>query len=114
MEFDKKSLKKLFPKLAEEMEFEENKVNIDSVRTDAGTGEKSVTDRWSSYIPDVIDFIRRCDSLRQANEIVGYLEKRGEIKMAYASKLRKQLEEKGVRSFGPKKEGDYYLKQSEE
>ncbi len=114
MEFDKKSLKKLFPKLAEEMEFEENKVNIDSVRTDAETGENSVKDRWSSYIPDVVDFIRRCNSLQQANEIVGYLEKRGEIETVYASKLRKQLKEKGVRSFGPKKEGDYYLKQGEE
>ncbi len=113
MEFDKKSLKKMFPKLAEEMEFEENKVNIDSVRSDSETGERSVSDKWSSYNPDVIDFIRRCDSLQQANEIAAYLEKRGEITKEYASRLKKQLKEKGVRSFGPKKEGDYYLKHGE-
>jgi len=29
----------------------------------------------------------------------------------YARKIRKQLKEKGVRSFGSKKEDDYYLKQ---
>jgi hypothetical protein len=38
------------------------------------------------------------------------LERRGEVDREYASKLRKQLKEKGVRSFGEKKENDYYLK----
>ena len=39
------------------------------------------------------------------------MEKRREISPEYAKKLRKQLREKGVRSFGSKKEDDYYLRQ---
>jgi hypothetical protein len=38
------------------------------------------------------------------------MEKKGEIDAQFAKELRKQLEEKGVRSFGLKKEHDYYLK----
>jgi hypothetical protein len=34
----------------------------------------------------------------------------GEIDGKYAQKLRRQLREKGVRSFGTKKEHDYYLR----
>jgi hypothetical protein len=64
-------------------------------------------------MPDVIDFIRRCDSNKQAEEIINYLRKRGEVNREYARKLRRQLKEKGVRSFGPKKEEDYYSKQSD-
>jgi len=114
VQFSRKSFKKMFPKLAEEMEFDENKVDIESVRTDAETGEDAASKRFVHYQPDAIDFIRRCDSEEQAEEIVAYLEKRGEIQKAYASRLRKQLREKGVRSFGPKKEQDYYLKHGEQ
>jgi hypothetical protein len=63
-------------------------------------------------VPDVIDFIRRCDTEEQAEEIIAYMEKRGEIEKQYAERLRKQLKDKGVRSFGPKKEENYYLKDS--
>jgi hypothetical protein len=41
------------------------------------------------------------------------MEKRCEINKEYAQKLRAQLKQKGVRSFGPKKEENYYLKNSE-
>jgi hypothetical protein len=40
------------------------------------------------------------------------LEERHEITRENAQELRKQLQQKGVRSFGPKKEEDYYFKQS--
>jgi hypothetical protein len=114
MELDKKSFKKMFPNLAKEMEFDENKVDIDSVRTDMEKGEEAASKRFVHYLPDVIDFIRRCDNEEQAEEIMTYLEKRGEIQKPYASKLRKQLKEKGIRSFGSKKEEDYYLKHGEQ
>lgn len=111
MEFDKETFKKMFPNLAKEMESSEQKMTINSIRTDAQIGEKAVSpDRFANYMPDVIDFIRRCDTEEQAEEIIAYMEKRGEIGNKYAEKLRKQLREKGVRSFGPKKEADYYLK----
>lgn len=113
MEPDKESLKKMFPNLAKGLQTNENKVQVNSVRTSQEDGEKAATSQsFDNYLPDVIDFIRRCDSEEQAEEIIGYMEKRGEIDKKYAQKLRKQLAEKGVRSFGTKKEQDYYLKHS--
>ncbi len=113
MEIDKERFKKMFPRLADEVEGEKQKININSVRSDRETAEKASTSRFAGYSPDVIDFLRRCDNQKQAEEIIGYLEKRGEIDRSYAQRLRKQLREKGVRSFGPKKEDDYYLKNGE-
>jgi hypothetical protein len=113
MDFERESFKKMFPNLAKELESEENKVGINSVRGDAQSGEKAAAERFSHYTPDVIDFIRRCDTEGQAEEIIAYMEKKGEIEKHYAEKLRKQLKDKGVRSFGPKKEDNYYLKHGE-
>lgn len=111
MKLDKKSLKKMFPNISGELECDENRVTLNSVRTDVRIGEKSTTKRrFAHYEPDVIDFIRRCDTEKQAEEIIIYLEKRGEIRKHYAQRLKKQLKEKGVRSFGSKKDVDYYLK----
>jgi hypothetical protein len=114
VEIDKKTFKKLFPHLAKELGSEEHKVEINSVRTDVQTAERAASKRFTHYMPDVIDFIRRCDTKEQAEEIIAYMEKRGEITKQYAEKLRKQLEDKGVRSFGPKKEENYYLKHGED
>ncbi len=113
MELNRKSFKKMFPNLAEEMESDENKVDVGSVRTDGQIGEKAASDRSAHYVPDIIDFIRRCDTNEQAEEIIAFLEKKGEVEKTYAQRLRRQLKEKGVRSFGPKKEQDYYLKHGE-
>ena len=111
MEIDKKRFKRHFPNLSREMEAEKQRVMISSVRSDLQTGERSSSRRFDSYTPDVIDFLRRCDNEKQALEIVDYMEKREEVSTDYARRLRKQLREKGVRSFGPKKEDDYYSKQ---
>ena len=110
METGKKSFKKMFPNLSEELEGEDSKVAIDSVRTDSDGAENSLSDKFRNYDPTVIDFIRRCDTEEQAKAIIAYLEKRGELSKEYAAKLRKQLKTAGVRSFGPKKEEDYYFK----
>jgi len=112
--FGKETFKKMFPNLAEELQSDENKVSVNSVRTDNRTGEKAAaSERFAHYLPDVIDFLRRCDTQEQAEEIIAYVEKRGEIEKQYAERLRKQLKEKGVRSFGPKKEEGYYLNHGE-
>ena len=111
MDVKKKRFRRMFPHLAQELESENCRTKINSVRSDPITGEKAVSRRFTNYTPDVIDFLRRCDKAEQAEEIIGYLEKRGEISFEYARKLRKQLKKKGVRSFGSKKEDDYYLKQ---
>jgi len=114
LDLNKKALKKMFPNLTRELGSEENKVSVNSVRTDNETGEKHVTrGMFVHYVPDVVDFIRRCDTPEQAEEIIAFIEKRGEIDQQYAQRLRKQLQEKGVRSFGAKKERDYYLKHGE-
>jgi len=110
MALDKESMKRMFPSLAKELEGEDNRVAVNSVRTETPIGEKACSKDFSNYSPDVIDFIRRCDTTEQAEEIITYMEKRGEIEKQYATELRNQLREKGVRSFGSKKENDYYLK----
>jgi hypothetical protein len=113
MAFDKEAIRKMFPNLIRELDADDNRVAINSVRTDSSTGENASSKRFSHYTPDVIDFIRRCDTTEQAEEIIAYMEKRGDVEKQYAAKLRKQLRADGVRSFGPKKEHDYYLKHGE-
>jgi hypothetical protein len=123
---DKKSMKKMFPHLIKELECGETKVQIDGVRADAKQAEEAITDaeetaisqaevaapdKFRHYNPTVVDFIRRCDTQAQAEEIVVYLLKRGEITKEYAEEVRAQLKKNGLRSFGPKKESDYYFKQ---
>jgi hypothetical protein len=111
VETDKKSFKKMFPNLSEELEGEDSKVAIGAVRTDSDAAEKSLSDKFRNYNPTIIDFIRRCDTEAQAKAIIAYLEKRGELSKEYAEELKQQLEREGVRSFGSKKEEHYYFKQ---
>ena len=111
VEIDKKSFKKMFPHLAKELEGGESTIPIGAVRTDSDVAEKSMDDKFRNYNPTVIDFIRRCDTEEQAEGIIVYLEKRGELTPEYAEELRRQLKQEGVRSFGSKKEENYYFKQ---
>lgn len=113
MGLDKETVRRVFPNLTKELEGKETRVGVNSVRTETPMGEKAVSKGFSHYMPDTIDFIRRCDTQEQAEEIITYLERRGEIEKQYAAKLREQLKEKGLRSFGLKKENDYYLKHGE-
>lgn len=111
MEFEKKRFKQMYPSLANEMDSSQNRVEFSSVRSDVSLGEERASasaKRFDNYMPDAIDFIRRCDNEKQAEEIIGFLESRGEITGEYAKRLRKQLKSNGVRSFGSKKQDDYY------
>lgn len=108
MEVDKEVFKRMFPNLYREIEEGKYKVTINSVRT-----EESYSKELNGYDPDVIDFLRRCDTEEQAEEIIEYMRKQGEINGEYAERLQKQLKEKGIRSFGSKKEDDYYFKLAE-
>lgn len=123
MSIDRESVKKMFPNLSRELENDENKVSIDSLRADPelaeseAQGEETLSeatvadDKFRHYTPSVVDFIRRCDTAVQAEEIIDYLQKRGEITPEDACEIRTQLKNKGLRSFGSKKETDYYLKE---
>jgi len=111
MEFDKKRFKQMFPNLANEMGDNQNRVTISSVRSDVSAGERASTKRFDNYVPDAIDFIRRCDNEKEAEEIIDFLEKRQELSREHAQRLRRQLRSRGVRSFGPKKQDDYYSRE---
>ncbi|MCW4020479.1 MAG: DUF2095 domain-containing protein [Candidatus Bathyarchaeota archaeon] len=112
MEIDKKRFQKMFPSLSKEIGGEEGKIAITSIRTEAESGEKVVSKRFEAYNPDVIDFLRRCDNEEHAREIIEYLEREKEITSKDACNLIRQLREKGMRSFGTKKEEDYYLRKA--
>ena len=107
MKLTRKELKKRFPHLSKEMQDKTESVSIDSVRTETSESESNPL---RGYTPDVVDFLRRCEHDGEGEEIIAFLEKRGEISPKHAVTLRRQLKEKGIRSFGPKKEAEYYLK----
>ena len=122
MAIDKKSLKKMFPNLYNELETGEVKVPINAVRKDAEAIENAeceevdfeptvLPDKLRHFNPSAIDFIRRCDTEAQVEEIIAYLQKKGEITKENADELRCQLKRDGVRSFGTKKEEYYYFKE---
>jgi hypothetical protein len=104
---EKDRFKKLFPHIAEEMEQGVSKSDLED--EDSLNEQDDIESRiWAGYDPDVIDFMMRCDTTEQALEIINFLEKKTEISPNQASSLKKQLEEKGLRSFGPKKVKEYY------
>ena len=129
MALDKKSLKKMFPHLYDELETGEVKVPIDAVRKNPLEAEEEAVgeececeeeelasctetpDKLRHFYPSAVDFIRRCDTEAQAEEIISYLQKKGEITKENAEQMRCQLKQKGVRSFGPKKEENHYFRE---
>ncbi len=127
MAIDKKSLRKMFPNLYREIEeLDECKVPIDAVRADPEAAEKAAMvdvdeeeflepaaplDKLRHFNPSAVDFIRRCDTEAQAQEIIVYLRKKGEITEEYAKELEAKLKREGVRAFGPKKEENYYFRE---
>jgi hypothetical protein len=125
---DKRSLKKMVPHLYRELEEDsENKISIDAVRADPDAAEKAaeiedvceeefleptkVIDKLRHFNPSAVDFIRRCDTDAQAQEIISYLQKRGELTEEEAKELECKLKREGVRSFGSKKEENHYFKE---
>jgi hypothetical protein len=102
--------KKLFPHLANEMESGRSRADVND---NSETGESKANNKarkWAGYDPDVVDFIRRCETVEQAEEVVDYMESRGEITAERAVEIRKQIAKEGLRSFGPKKEEGFYQK----
>ncbi|MEN2974949.1 MAG: DUF2095 family protein [Candidatus Caldarchaeales archaeon] len=111
MDIDEKSFKKLFPNLYREMMEKKMSTQIDEVRTSIEEGEaEAEKNRLEPSMPTPIDYLRRCENDQEALEVIEYLEKRGEITVEEALRLKKQVEDYGVRSFGSKKEWGYYSK----
>lgn len=101
--FDPDYLRERFPHLAQEIEKRVKAVNIDGVRTDSEEAKKATySDRAKG--PTVIDFLRLCDTDEEALEIIDFSVKHGKIDLERARKLRRQLVNRGLRSFGSKRE----------
>ncbi len=111
VETNKREFKRKYPNLAEELELQKGTFEITNV-DGARMVERKNRDLFAGYVPTAIDYLRRCDNEIQAEETINYLEKKGEITGEYANQLRKTLQEKGLRSFGPKKEDNYYFKRA--
>ena len=106
---EKKKFRDLFPHLADELV---NGKSIADLEGDTIGQKKALNSnrRWAGYDPDIIDFIRRCETPEQAAKIIDYMLNEKKVSSEMAEKLRKQLEEEGVRSFGKLKEKGYYHK----
>jgi len=113
MEMEKERFERMFPHLVDEMTSEKNRLSIKAPRSEPEGEGKEDSSTFEGYEPGVVDFLRRCDDEKQAVEVINYLEKKGEISSSHAAKLKKQLKEKGVRSFGTKKGENYYIRQAE-
>lgn len=111
VEIDRWEFKRRFPNLAEEIESRKGTFDITNVNG-VNIVEKAGEGSFAEHIPTAIDYLRRCDNDEQAEATINYLEKKREITSEYAGQLRKTLKEHGVRSFGPKKEDDYYLRRA--
>lgn len=104
-----KDFRESFPALTKELEDGGTKeYKVDGVRTMSEEQESESSGEAITFLPSVIDYIRRCDSVKQANEIIEWMTKQGEIDSPTAREIRKQLKAEGLRSFGAKKEKGHY------
>ncbi|MEM2890831.1 MAG: DUF2095 family protein [Candidatus Hadarchaeum sp.] len=105
-EYSEEEFRKKYPNLAREMGGR-GSIRINAVRSTVDEGERAAG-LGQGYMPTAVDFIRRCSTEEQALEIINYLEVRKEINEDYARRLRRQLVEQGLDSFGSHKEPGYY------
>ena len=102
-----KDFRDAYPALSKELDTGSTQsYRIAGVRTMSDEQEST---ELEPFTPTVIDYIRRCDSVKQAIEIVEYLVKQDEISLQQARAIKSQLKTDGLRSFGSKKEKDHYL-----
>ncbi|MCS7129571.1 MAG: DUF2095 domain-containing protein [Candidatus Caldarchaeum sp.] len=107
MEMDVEEFRSKFPALYREIVGKKSVVGINGIRSSSENAERDAV----SKTPTVIDYLRRCDTDEQAEEVVSFLLARGELTQDYAENLLKQLRERGVRSFGTRKQLGHYFKE---
>jgi len=105
-ERSKEEFREKYPNIARELGGK-GTIKINAVRSTLLEGEKAAHAEYG-YEPTAVDYLRRCSTEEQALEIINYLEGRGEIEEGYARRLRRQLAEQGLGSFGSHKEPGYY------
>lgn len=119
MEHDK-DFENSYPALSRELrEGQTKELKIDGVRQNVEEevdpeSVESTEPIERTFVPNVVDYIRRCDTVPQALEIVEFMLKQGEISQPQAKEIRSRLKAEGLRSFGEKKEKDHYLRHGTE
>ncbi|MEM4184680.1 MAG: DUF2095 family protein [Nitrososphaerota archaeon] len=98
---DKRDFKRLFPALSDELE--------QSVPSEEDV-KNSQEEPLRGFMPGPEDYIMRCTTDEEALGVIEFLRQRGEICEEEFQRLRKQICETGVRSFGPLREDGYYLR----
>jgi hypothetical protein len=113
-------LKKKFPNIHAEMTQDNMKIKIDDVRGDFSSSSDEAdqisdsADPYRNYEPSTIDFIRRAQTDKEAEEIILFAQKQGNISSEESGKLLDQLNKEGVRSFGPIKTPGHYFRKAVE
>jgi|YelNatPaOPRAMG01_1025707.scaffolds.fasta_scaffold23843_3 hypothetical protein len=102
VEMDLEEFKRRFPHLALEMQGSRNK----SLRTLMESG----VDPFLGYEPKAEDYIRRCNTMEEAERTIDWLLREGEISEDRAEELKRRLSSDGLRGFGPKKRPGHYLR----
>lgn len=74
-----------------------------------GYSEKLEPKSLKGYTPNVFDYIRRCESINEAFQIIDFLVVRKELPETVAGVIKRRILEKGLRFYGPKKQVGYYV-----
>ena len=115
--YDKEEMEDYFPNLTSEISQRKKSVRISAVEEEIEREKKvDFKFKYEEDIsnPGIIDFLRRCSNIREANEILEYMYKRKEVSKelhGYLKELISQEErfkELVEKCGGPKKKG-YYI-----
>ncbi len=104
-EIEDEEFKDVFPALFREIKDGEKGIMKVEQRTSAGSKKER---KFKGHTPSTIDFICRCKTEQEAEEIIDYLLKKGDITEELANNLKKQLQEKGLEYFGEHRGPGYY------
>lgn len=104
-EIEDEEFEDVFPTLFREIKDGEKGILKEEQRTSSGSKKAR---KFRGHTPGAIDFICRCKSEQEAEEIIDYLLRKGEITEEYANNLKKQLQEKGLEYFGEHRTPGYY------
>jgi len=97
-----------FPHLYRELIAKRHSIVINSCRTSIKRDEEANGLRDRGSFPDAVAYVRRCSNTEEAEEVITFLENRNEISKDHAESLRRQLRERGLASFGSRKQWGYY------
>ncbi|MCX8204311.1 MAG: DUF2095 family protein [Candidatus Nezhaarchaeota archaeon] len=100
IEYDLDEFRKKYPRIVKELE--------------EGTCVKSLFELIEGTeppsMPTVIDYLRRCGTIREAKEVLEYLLRTGQLRKEEKEILEGILNSEGLEPLGPRKEFGYYSK----